>query len=163
MASMLKAQGYRSAAIGKWHLGYSKDWNQLPITGPLEVGFDYHFGVPQNHNDHFRVFIENHDIVGRKPGEAFRVVKGRAFREGIAQPRVDDQVGRDADRQGAAGSSEENRDKPVLPLFHVRGAPHPRHTGGPIPRHQPRRGFTATTSRNWTPMSAEILATARSN
>jgi hypothetical protein len=92
IASMLKAQGYRSAAIGKWHLGYSKDWNALPITGPLEVGFDYHFGVPQNHNDRYRVFIENHDIVGRKSGEAFRIVEGRDFPEGVAQPRVEDLV-----------------------------------------------------------------------
>ena len=93
MASLLKTNGYHSAAIGKWHLGYSKDWNTLPITGPLERGFDYHFGVPQNHNDDTRCFIENHDIVGRKPGEAFRVVKGKEFPEGLAQPRVDDQVG----------------------------------------------------------------------
>ena len=63
MASLLKTNGYQSAAIGKWHLGYSKDWNQLPITGPLEVGFDYHFGVPQNHNDSTRCFIENHDTL----------------------------------------------------------------------------------------------------
>ena len=48
LASFLKTQGYHSAAIGKWHLGYSKDWNELPITGPLERGFDYHFGVPSN-------------------------------------------------------------------------------------------------------------------
>ncbi len=93
MASLLKTHGYRSAAIGKWHLGYSKDWNQLPITGPLEAGFDYHFGVPQNHNDSSRCYIENHDIVGRKPGEPFRIVKGKEFPEGLAQPRVDDQVG----------------------------------------------------------------------
>ena len=92
MASLLKANGYRSAAIGKWHLGYSEDWNKLPITGPLEVGFDYHFGVPLNHNDSTRCFIENHDIVGRKPGEAFRIVSGRDFPQGLAQPRVDDQV-----------------------------------------------------------------------
>ena len=85
MASLLKTNGYHSAAIGKWHLGYSKDWNKPPITGPLEVGFDYHFGVPQNHNDSARCFIENHDIVGRKPGEAFRIVKGRDFPEGLAQ------------------------------------------------------------------------------
>ncbi len=35
LASMLKGHGYRSAAIGKWHLGYSEDWNRPPITGPL--------------------------------------------------------------------------------------------------------------------------------
>ena len=65
IASLLKPAGYQSAAIGKWHLGYSKDWNKLPITGPLEKGFDYHFGVPSNHNDSTRVFIENNDIYGR--------------------------------------------------------------------------------------------------
>lgn len=92
MASFLKEQGYVSAAIGKWHLGYSKDWNKLPITGPLEVGFDYHFGVPQNHNDSSRAFIENHDLVGRKEGEDFRIVEGKDFPEGLAEPRIDDQV-----------------------------------------------------------------------
>jgi arylsulfatase A-like enzyme len=91
LAGMLKAQGYRTAAIGKWHLGYSKDWNSPPITGPLEAGFDEHFGVPQNHNDPFRVFIENHDIVGRRPGEAFRPVPND-LPEGVAEPRVDDLV-----------------------------------------------------------------------
>jgi len=92
LSAFLKSHGYTTAAIGKWHLGYSKDWNKLPITGPLEVGFDYHFGVPSNHNDSTRAFIENHDLVGRKPGEEFRIVKGRDFPEGLAQPRVEDQV-----------------------------------------------------------------------
>lgn len=92
LASLFKSQGYQSAAIGKWHLGYSKDWNKPPIKGPLEVGFDYHFGVPQNQNDETRCFIENHDIVGRKPGEAYKIVKGKDFPEGLAEPRVEDQV-----------------------------------------------------------------------
>ena len=92
LASLFKSQGYTSAAIGKWHLGYSKDWNKPPIKGPLEVGFDYHFGVPQNHNDDTRCFIENHDIVGREPGVPYRIVKGKDFPEGLAEPRVDDQV-----------------------------------------------------------------------
>lgn len=92
LAAFLKDAGYTSAAVGKWHLGYSNDWNKLPITGPLEVGFDYHFGVPQNHNDSSRAFIENHDLVGRKPGEEYRIVKGRDFPEGLATPRIEDQV-----------------------------------------------------------------------
>jgi arylsulfatase A len=116
IASMLKMQGYRSAAIGKWHLGYSKDWNRLPITGPLECGFDYHFGVPQNHNDSYRAFIENHDIVGRKPDEPFRVIKGRDFPEGLAQPRVEDQVSGTLVTK-ALHFIEENRERPFFLYF----------------------------------------------
>jgi len=93
IASFLKKSGYKSAAIGKWHLGYSKDWNKQPITGPLEVGFDYHFGVPSNHNDSTRVFIEDHDIFGRSPGKKYKVVnKGKDLPEGVEQPRFEDQV-----------------------------------------------------------------------
>lgn len=92
IGSFLQGAGYRSAAIGKWHLGYSKDWNAPPIKGPLEVGFDYHFGVPSNHNDSTRAFMENHDIVGRIPNESYRIVKGSEFPEGLAEPRIEDQV-----------------------------------------------------------------------
>ncbi len=116
MASLFKASGYRSAAIGKWHLGYSKDWNKLPITGPLERGFDYHFGVPQNHNDDTRCYIENHDIVGRKPGEPFRIVKGKDFPEGLAEPRVDDQVGITLTKK-AIGFIRENAKRPFFLYF----------------------------------------------
>ena len=92
IASMLQTEGYKTAAIGKWHLGYSKDWNKLPIQGPLDRGFTYHFGVPSNHNDSARCYIENDDIVGRKEGEEFRIVKGKQFPEGLAEPRVEDLV-----------------------------------------------------------------------
>jgi arylsulfatase A len=122
MAALLKAQGYHSAAIGKWHLGYSQDWNQPPITGPLEAGFDYHFGVPQNHNDHFRVFIENHDIVGRKPGEAFQPSKEGRLPRGIAQPRVEDQVDTTLTAK-SLGFIRQNRDQPFF-LYFTPCAPH---------------------------------------
>lgn len=116
LASYLGTQGYQSAAIGKWHLGYSKDWNKLPITGPLERGFDYHFGVPQNHNDSTRAFIENHDIVGRIPGEPYRIVKGQDFPEGLAEPRVEDQV--DAVLTGkVVDFIRDNADRPFFVYF----------------------------------------------
>lgn len=92
LGSLMREAGYRTAAIGKWHLGYGKDWNSVPIRGPLEVGFDYHFGVPSNHNDSTRAFIENHDIVGREPGVPFEIVKGRDLPIGLAQPRIEDEV-----------------------------------------------------------------------
>jgi arylsulfatase A-like enzyme len=92
LASLAKDHGYRSAAIGKWHLGYGSDWDSPLSPGPLESGFDYHFGVPTNHNDQYRAYVENHDFVGLKPGQQLRVVKGQPFPSGLAEPRIEDQV-----------------------------------------------------------------------
>ena len=126
LASLLKGQGYRTAAIGKWHLGYGEskfvDWNRPLAPGPLEVGFDYHFGVPQNHNDNSRAFVENHHVVGRKPGEEFRIVAGQDFPEGLAQPRVEDQVDTTLTAK-ALGFIQENRDRPFF-LYFTPCAPH---------------------------------------
>jgi arylsulfatase A-like enzyme len=126
VASLLKGEGYKTAAIGKWHLGYgtarSVDWNKPLAPGPLEVGFDYHFGVPQNHNDNSRAFVENHDVVGRKPGEEFRIVSGKAFPDGLAEPRVDDQVDTTLTAK-ALDFIQENRDRPFF-LYFTPCAPH---------------------------------------
>ena len=60
IARWLHDKGYRTAAIGKWHLGYGSERKSSPKAwttkeglrpGPLELGFDYHFAVPQNHGD----------------------------------------------------------------------------------------------------------------
>ncbi|MBE7493675.1 MAG: arylsulfatase [Verrucomicrobiaceae bacterium] len=68
VASMLKEQGYNCAAVGKWHLGYGTaekcDYTKELKPGPLEIGFDYHFGVPANHGDLSGVYVENHWVYG---------------------------------------------------------------------------------------------------
>lgn len=68
VASLLKRRGYQTAAIGKWHLGYGSgpgvDYTAELRPGPLELGFDYHFGVPSNHGDVTGVFVENHRVFG---------------------------------------------------------------------------------------------------
>lgn len=79
VASMLKGHGYRTAAIGKWHLGYgtgdgkvqarSVDYTAELTPGPLELGFDYHFSVPQNHGDATGVFVENRFVYGLRSGK----------------------------------------------------------------------------------------------
>ena len=44
IAEMLKPLGYRSAIIGKWHLGHtSEHW-------PTTQGFDYYYGLPYSNN-----------------------------------------------------------------------------------------------------------------
>ncbi|HVF46901.1 MAG TPA: sulfatase-like hydrolase/transferase, partial [Pyrinomonadaceae bacterium] len=47
VASLIKAQGYDTALIGKWHAGY------LPKFGPLRIGFDEFFGNMSGAIDHF--------------------------------------------------------------------------------------------------------------
>jgi N-sulfoglucosamine sulfohydrolase len=70
LASVLKERGYRTAAIGKWHLGYGTkrpvDYTQPLVPGPLEIGFDHHFGVPANHGDVTGVYIRDRQVDGLK-------------------------------------------------------------------------------------------------
>jgi arylsulfatase A-like enzyme len=68
IASVLKQHGYATGFVGKWHLGYGTaprvDYTKELKPGPLELGFDYQFAIPQNHNDITRVFVENHRVFG---------------------------------------------------------------------------------------------------
>ncbi|MEO0454327.1 MAG: sulfatase-like hydrolase/transferase [Verrucomicrobiota bacterium] len=68
IASWLQEKGYETAHFGKWHLGYfQKQFKNLlgDITpGPNDIGFDYHFGVPNNMDDIHKVYIENNGIYG---------------------------------------------------------------------------------------------------
>jgi arylsulfatase A-like enzyme len=47
LPSILKKAGYRSALVGKWHLG------SLPEFGPLQSGYDYFFGFRSGAVDYF--------------------------------------------------------------------------------------------------------------
>ena len=44
LAEALKTKGYRTACIGKWHLGH------LPPYWPLRHGFDHYFGLPYSND-----------------------------------------------------------------------------------------------------------------
>ena len=81
LASLLKAQGYYTAAIGKWHLGMdwvkvpggsvselavetaaqvrSVDYTQPIANGPNSVGFDRYFGISASLDMVPYTFIEN--------------------------------------------------------------------------------------------------------
>jgi arylsulfatase A len=71
VASLLKEQGYNTAAIGKWHLGFGPvkptDYT-LPLRpGPEDVGFNYFYGLPSNHADPTGIYVDTEmDNMGQK-------------------------------------------------------------------------------------------------
>ena len=73
LASLLKRKGYATACIGKWHLGFGSerkpDWNRDLKPGPLEVGFDYFYGIPVVNSHPPFVYVENHRVVGLNPAD----------------------------------------------------------------------------------------------
>ena len=70
LASAFAAAGYRTAAVGKWHLGWGRDNNAFQLgdlsVGPNAAGFDTHFVVPFSHNStpSMQVFVRGGRVVG---------------------------------------------------------------------------------------------------
>lgn len=56
LPSLLRASGYQTALIGKWHLG------RLPDYGPLKSGYDHFWGFREGSVDYF-----THDSFGGRP------------------------------------------------------------------------------------------------
>jgi arylsulfatase A-like enzyme len=100
VASLLKAQGYQTACIGKWHLGMDwvkhegKDVSELNIetpaqvgsvdfsqpikNGPMSVGFDYYYGISASLDMVPYTFIENDHVVAVPTEEqSFPMMLGR--------------------------------------------------------------------------------------
>ncbi len=77
LPEMLQKQGYKTAAIGKWHLGFTEDepdWNESLSPGPNAVGFDYYFGVPIVNSAPPYVWVENDKVVGLDPNDPIEYV-----------------------------------------------------------------------------------------
>ncbi|MEQ1859323.1 MAG: sulfatase [Chthoniobacteraceae bacterium] len=47
LAELLKAQGYSTGCVGKWHLGV---WTNNPAGHPKNHGFDYFYGLPHSND-----------------------------------------------------------------------------------------------------------------
>ena len=123
IASLLKSVGYQTAAIGKWHLGYGvdrADFTKPLIPGPLDLGFDYHFAVPQNHGDAAGVYIRNRNVVGlRSPRtiDAGTSPYGRKFMGIDAPQRVDENVMSELTTDAISWLSQRDTESPFFLYF----------------------------------------------
>lgn len=104
MASMLRNQGYNTACIGKWHLGfnfptkngekpvdkpeeYNLDFTKEITGGPCDIGFDYFFGVDAPNYPPY-CYIENRRTKGL-PDTYYPFNRKMESREGRGLPGWD--------------------------------------------------------------------------
>jgi arylsulfatase A len=73
LPDLARQAGYRTAVIGKWHLGLGgkggPQWNGEIKPGPLEIGFDHAFLLPTTNDRVPQVYLENHRVVGLDPAD----------------------------------------------------------------------------------------------
>ena len=141
IADVMKRAGYATSIIGKWHLGFgdnTPDWNGDLKPGPLELGFDYYFGVPVVNSHPPFVYVENHRVVGLVPEDPFvygQMAKTEIFPE---KRKLDDIGGADAahalykDREVGTKLTEksvewikEHNDEPFFMILSTTNIHHP--------------------------------------
>ena len=71
MPSLLQRAGYKTAVVGKWHLGLGgpegPDWNNELKPGPLEIGFDTCFLLPTTNDRVPQVYVKDHRVPNLDP------------------------------------------------------------------------------------------------
>ena len=94
LPKMLKAQGYETAVIGKWHLGLGTgfvDWNQEITPNPNHVGFEFSHILAATQDRVPTVYIENGWVVNLDPNDPIQVDYDKNFEgepTGLSNPEL---------------------------------------------------------------------------
>ncbi len=76
LPKMLKAAGYSTAVIGKWHLGIGDgnvNWNDYIALNPNTVGFDYSYVMAATNDRVPNVYVENGHVSGLEENDPLQV------------------------------------------------------------------------------------------
>lgn len=82
LPKVLKAQGYHTGIVGKWHLGLGTgnvDWNSKISPGPNEVGFDYSYIMAATQDRVPTVYIQDGYVDNLDPNDPILVDYDKNF------------------------------------------------------------------------------------
>ncbi|MCP4453973.1 MAG: arylsulfatase, partial [Planctomycetes bacterium] len=90
IASLLQSQGYHTAMVGKWHLGFQEDGYDNPLPGgPVDRGFDSFFGIrastdipPYFYIRNDRAVLPPTDRIEANDSEGWSPIQGAFWRAG---------------------------------------------------------------------------------
>jgi arylsulfatase A-like enzyme len=100
LADVFQQSGYRTAVVGKWHLGLGDgqiNWNQKIEPGPEALGFDQYFMIPATNDRTPCVYIANGRVVNLDQDDPITVsygariddsVPGTAYPDGLLNPEA---------------------------------------------------------------------------
>lgn len=97
IASMMRSQGYRTAMVGKWHLGFEENGYENPLPGgPVDRGFDSYFGIRASTDIPPYFYIRNDKAVApptehieAKSSEGWSPIQGNFSRAGGIAPGLE--------------------------------------------------------------------------
>jgi len=95
--SALREQGYATAMMGKWHLGFDDgpnyDYSKPLVGGPVDRGFDSYFGIPHSLDIVPYYYINNKKAaqaptgeIGPRNTEGWTQIQGEFWRGGPIAP-----------------------------------------------------------------------------
>jgi len=96
IASLLQTHEYRTAMVGKWHLGFHEAGYDKPLPGgPVDCGFDSFFGIrastdipPYFYIRGNRAILPPTDRIGANDSEGWSPIQGAFWREGGIAPNL---------------------------------------------------------------------------
>jgi len=97
LAGFLRQQGYRTAMVGKWHLGFDEKGYDRPLTGgPIDRGFDRFFGIrastdipPYFYIRQDRAVLPPTSRIAANQSEGWSPIQGAFWREGGIAPGLE--------------------------------------------------------------------------
>lgn len=135
IASLLKKQGYQTAMVGKWHLGFAENGYENPLPGgPVDVGFDSFFGIRASTDIPPYFYIRGDKAVlpptkqiATRASDGWSPIQGEFWREGLIAPDMElkDVLPRFTDEaiQVIADHEKSNSENPLM-LYLAYPAPH---------------------------------------
>lgn len=94
IADVAKRAGYRTAMVGKWHVGFNENGYDRPLHGgPVDCGFDSYFGIRASTDIPPYFYIENDsavtppiDSIDANASENWSPIQGKFWRAGGIAP-----------------------------------------------------------------------------